>query len=73
MTTRSMLNALTNAIVNDNLDVQTARSLLLSAYYSEQQELQQQVELASTAAMAAKSLGISKATLYRRLAKRAGA
>lgn len=73
MTTRSMLNALTNGIVNDNLDVETARRVLLSAYYGEKQEVEQEVDLAPTATAAAKSLNISRSTLYRRMAKKAGA
>jgi len=71
MTTRSMLNALTNAILADNISVEQARQLIISASHDGEQELREAVELEPTAALAAKTLGISKATLYRRLSKAA--
>jgi hypothetical protein len=75
MTTRSMLKALTSAILRGQMDVETARALVIAASadqrQQEQTEVQQMLTTCPTADVAAKALGISKATLYRRLAKSA--
>jgi transcriptional regulator of acetoin/glycerol metabolism len=70
MTTRSMLNALTGAILRGQMDVETARNLVITASSIQRQEdenLLQVLETSPTAALAAKTLGISRATLFRRL------
>jgi transcriptional regulator of acetoin/glycerol metabolism len=72
MTTRSILNALTGAILRGQMDVETARSLVIRASSDQQTEVEEQLSLNPTATKAAKALGISRATLYRRLAAKAG-
>jgi transcriptional regulator of acetoin/glycerol metabolism len=70
VTTRSMLNALNNAILSDNITVEHARVLLMNAYRGDDnQEVQQMVEMYPTASAAAQAMGISRATLYKRLAR----
>ena len=71
MTTRSMLSALTGAILRGQMDVETARALVIAASTGQRQEVEQELTTAPTAAVAAKALGISRATLYRRLARKA--
>lgn len=63
----SWLGALTQAILTDSISVETARKLVIEAHSQTRQEVEEAVELYPTAKAAAASLGISKATLYRRL------
>lgn len=73
MTTRSLLNALTGAILRGQMDVETARSLVISASSDQYREVEQELSTAPTAQAAADVLGISRATLYRRLRAKAAA
>jgi transcriptional regulator of acetoin/glycerol metabolism len=76
MTTRSMLKALTGAILRGQMDVETARALVIQASsdarQAQQDEIQQMLTLTPTADAAAKALGISRATLFRRMSAKAG-
>ena len=65
--TTAWLNALTDAIVRGNLDVESARALVIKAHSNTAEELREQVSLYPTVDAAAKALGVSRATLYRRM------
>jgi transcriptional regulator of acetoin/glycerol metabolism len=69
--THSWLNALTDAIVRGQIDVETARSLVIQASSAQpiSEEMQQVIDLNPTVGAAARAMGVSRATLYRRMAK----
>lgn len=71
----SLLSALTDAIVKGQIDVESARALVIQASSATQEELRQEVALYPTIEAACQALNCSRATLYRRMAlsKKAGA
>jgi len=71
MRTSAWLNALNDAVIRGTIDVESARALVIQAHSNTQQELRQQVSLYPTIDKAAEALGVSRATLYRRMGLKA--
>ena len=68
MTSRAAwLSALTDAIVRDQISVESARSMVIAAHSATQQEVRQQVALYPTIDLAAEAMNVSRSTLYRRM------